>query len=139
MSGPGSYARPVIVVVDMANVLGSRPDGWWRERAAAAGRLLDRLAALPGSQVAGPDGGALAIERLVVVLEGAARTAPDPPGAVEVVRAERDGDAAVVTVADRLSGAGDLLVVTADRGLRQRLSPHVRTVGPNWLNGLIGR
>ncbi len=37
--------RPAIVV-DVANVVGSVPDGWWRDRAGAAGRLLSRIAAL---------------------------------------------------------------------------------------------
>ena len=42
-----------LVVVDGANVVGSVPDGWWRDRAGAAARLRDRLAAtaadgLPG-------------------------------------------------------------------------------------------
>lgn len=141
------YARSVIVVVDVANVLGSRPDGWWRDRAAAAGRLLDRLARLPGSEVAGPDGAALVIERLIAVLEGAARAVPATSGgAVEVVRAERDGDAAIVALVGELTTGAkgparpvDVLVITADRGLRQRLSPDVRAAGPNWLNGLIGR
>ncbi|MBN7792102.1 NUDIX domain-containing protein [Microbacterium esteraromaticum] len=36
--------RPSIVV-DAANVIGSVPDGWWRDRAGAAERLRDRLVA----------------------------------------------------------------------------------------------
>lgn len=134
----------MIVVVDVANVLGSRPDGWWRDRAAATGRLLDSLAGLPGSTVAGPDGDSVLIDRVVAVVEGAARgAAAASAGTVEVVRAERDGDAAVAALTGELTGgpAGrvDVLVVTADRGLRQRLSPKARAVGPSWLNGLIGR
>ena len=34
---------PVNVVVDVANVMGSRPDGWWRDREGAARRLIDSL------------------------------------------------------------------------------------------------
>jgi hypothetical protein len=34
--------RPLIVV-DAANVIGSRPDGWWRDRQAAARRLIESL------------------------------------------------------------------------------------------------
>jgi hypothetical protein len=135
------HARVVIVVVDVANVLGSRPDGWWRDRAAATGRLLERLAELSGSEVPGPGGDVLPIDRLIAVVEGAARAASAPPrsGVVEVVRAERDGDSAIVALADEIGTDRDLLVVTADRGLRQRLPPSVPTAGPNWLNGLIGR
>jgi 8-oxo-dGTP diphosphatase len=33
----------VHVVVDVANVLGSRPDGWWRDRVGATNRFLDAL------------------------------------------------------------------------------------------------
>ena len=128
-------------MVDVANVLGSRPDGWWRDRAAAAGRLLDRLARLPGSEVPGPGGGVLPVDRLIAVLEGAARAAAAPQRSdlIEVVRADRDGDSAIVALADELAGHRALLVVTADRGLRQRLPLSVAVAGPNWLNGLIGR
>lgn len=128
-------------MVDVANVLGSRPDGWWRDRAAAAGRLLDRLARLPGTEVRGPDGSDVAIDRLVAVLEGAARTASAPGGfdAIEIVCADQDGDSAIVSLVDEEDGSGVVLVVTADRGLRQRLPRSVQVAGPNWLNGLIGR
>jgi 8-oxo-dGTP diphosphatase len=37
---------PVTIIVDGANVVGSRPDGWWRDRAGAAVRLRDELAPL---------------------------------------------------------------------------------------------
>jgi len=37
---------PVTIIVDGANVVGSRPDGWWRDRAGAALRLRDQLAPL---------------------------------------------------------------------------------------------
>lgn len=37
---------PVTIIVDGANVMGSRPDGWWRDRAGAAARLRDELAPL---------------------------------------------------------------------------------------------
>ena len=32
-----------VLVVDAANVVGSRPDGWWKDRAGAARRLHERL------------------------------------------------------------------------------------------------
>ena len=37
---------PLTIIVDGANVVGSRPDGWWRDRAGAALRLRDELAPL---------------------------------------------------------------------------------------------
>ncbi len=80
---------PLTVIVDVANVMGSRADGWWRDRAGAAVRLHGELTALaaaglPGlpASMAGP-----ALERwfpgYAMVLEGAARAAagrlPRPP------------------------------------------------------------
>jgi hypothetical protein len=38
-----------LLIVDAANVVGSVPDGWWRDRAGAAARLRDRLAAAVAS------------------------------------------------------------------------------------------
>jgi 8-oxo-dGTP diphosphatase len=35
--------EPLTIIVDGANVVGSRPDGWWRDRAGAALRLRDEL------------------------------------------------------------------------------------------------
>ena len=106
-----------MLLVDAANVVGSRPDGWWRDRAGAAARLVDRLARLEGP--------------VVVVLEGTARA-----GAEE---GERDGVAV-----RHASGEGDdllaelcapgVVLVTADRALRERAhkcGAHVE--GPGWL------
>src|SRR5512143_1599893 len=39
----------MLLVVDGANIVGARPDGWWRDRAAAAGRLHAGLARLVGA------------------------------------------------------------------------------------------
>ncbi len=41
------------LIVDGANVVGSRPDGWWRDRAGAALRLYDELAGLAERGAAG--------------------------------------------------------------------------------------
>src|ERR687883_60930 len=109
-------APSVVLVVDVANVMGSRPDGWWRDRAAAAARLLSEIAPLRGRVVTAPDGAELAVARILAVLEGRARDVQAPEG-VEAVRATADGDEAVVAVATELLADGRLvLVVTADRG-----------------------
>ena len=101
-------ALPVLLV-DAANVVGSRPDGWWRDRAGAAARLVEALRALPPSDLA-PD-------RVVVVLEGAAR--PGAPegvaGRVEVRHASGSGDDLLAA----LCGQG-VVLVTADRALAAR-------------------
>ena len=54
-----------VLLVDVANVVGSRPDGWWRDRAGATSRLLDRLAALRGRTLTGPDGEPVPVTALV--------------------------------------------------------------------------
>ena len=120
-----------VLLVDAANTVGSRPDGWWRDRAGATTRLLGRLAGLADRELAGPDGAPLHVTGLVAVVEGQARGVAAPDG-VRVVRASGSGDDALAAVAAELAGA-DLLVVTADRGLRERLPAGARVSGPGWL------
>jgi hypothetical protein len=126
--------------VDIANVMGSRPDGWWRDRAAAATRLLIALEPLNGAEITVPTGpGTVRITEIRAVLEGAAKRA-EGPEAVSVLRADRDGDSEIVEEASQLAASGKIpLVVTADRGLRRRLPEQALIVGPGWLNRLIGR
>ena len=122
-----------VVLVDVANTVGTRPDGWWRDRAGATARLLDLLALLPGRSLTGPVGAPVPVVALVAVVEGQAREVAAPAG-VRVVRAEGSGDDALAAVAaDLTEGDDDLLVVTADRGLRARLPGGVRVAGPGWL------
>ena len=139
MTGDGASARLMTLVVDVANVMGSRPDGWWKDRAGAATRLLAALPVLIGRSVDGPDGDSLRIDRIIAVVEGDAKAAGVPDG-IDVVRAPTDGDIAIV---DAALGAADsgapVLVVTADRGLRARLADGVLVTGPGWLNSLLGR
>ena len=122
--------RPLTVVVDAANVVGSRPDGWWRDRAGAARRLVAGCAAVASDGVPGDDlpdgldaaGLARWWPRVVVVVEGAAReVAGDAsPGRVAVVAAPGGGDDEIVAATAR-AGDGPRLVVTADRELRSRV------------------
>ncbi|GHD89093.1 NTP pyrophosphohydrolase [Streptomyces naganishii] len=102
----------LLVIVDGANVVGSVPDGWWRDRRGAAERLRDRLAAngLPGH--AGP-------VDVVLVVEGAARGVESVPG-VRVESAPGSGDDHIVDLAAHAAGR-PVLVVTADRELRRRV------------------
>jgi hypothetical protein len=127
------------VVVDAANVVGSRPDGWWRDRPAAARRFAGQLvAALAEEPQRLAD--ALDVElpvRVHLVLEGDARV-PDAPSHPDlaVVAAPADGDAAVVALAGEL-GAGTL-VVTGDRALRERVGARgARTAGPSALLAVL--
>ncbi|MFJ9660365.1 NTP pyrophosphohydrolase [Streptomyces griseoflavus] len=103
----------LLVIVDAANVVGSVPDGWWRDRRGAAERLRDRLAADGLPDRPGP-------VELVLVVEGAARGVEPVPG-VRVEAAPGSGDDHMVEL---VAGAGDrpVLVVTADRELRRRVT-----------------
>jgi hypothetical protein len=95
--------------------------------------LLDRLARLPGRELTGPDGAPAPVTGVVVVVEGQARDVEAPAG-VRLVRAPGSGDDALAAVAAELAdGDDDLLVVTADRRLRDRLPATARVTGPGWL------
>lgn len=111
-----------VLLVDAANVVGSQPDGWWRDRAGAAARLVDRLAGAGLGQV-------------LVVLEGAAR--PGVPegerGGVRVVHAPADGDSCLLGFC-----APGVTLVTADRALREAArAAGADVVGPAWLLGRL--
>ena len=138
----GIGGQQVTIVVDVANVMGSRPDGWWRDRPAAAVRLHTEIVRLASSGRAllppaphDPNDPAPA-PGFVMVLEGAARaaaarlaaaepdadadgTGPVRPGQVRVVQARGSGDDAIVAVVRELPGRR--AVVTADRELRAQV------------------
>ncbi len=119
-----SEHRPLIVV-DAANVIGSRPDGWWRDRPAAAKRLLESLRK-------GLEGDA----DVVVVLEGEARRGAVEGVAhgIEVVHARGSGDDRIVEIVRDAVAQHAVIVVTADRALRQRVRDlGAETAGPSWL------
>jgi len=121
--------RPVRLVVDGMNVLGSRPDGWWRDRDGAVRRLVAQLRA--HSRQTG--------EPLTVVLDGRPPSgvpAGDRDG-VEVLYARRGGrDAAddrIVELVRGLADPGTVCVVTSDRALQarvERLGASVRGARP---------
>jgi hypothetical protein len=127
-----------VLLVDAANVVGARPDGWWRDRAGATSRLLTGLARLPGRTLRGPDGEGVEAAEVVAVVEGQARQVPDVDG-VRLVRAAGSGDDALADCAAELAGRGtSVLVVTADRGLRARLPAGMPVTGPGWLLDQLG-
>ncbi|OPF76556.1 NTP pyrophosphohydrolase [Streptomyces antioxidans] len=123
-----------VVVVDAANVVGSVPDGWWRDRRGAAERLRDRLAVLAGAGLPGRPGvPGWATEPpvdIVMVVEGAARGV-EPVAGVRVESAPGSGDDHIVAVVAAREQGRPCLVVTADQGLRARVAAlGAETVGP---------
>ncbi|MFD1504350.1 NUDIX hydrolase [Georgenia yuyongxinii] len=130
--------RRLVLVVDAANVVGSRPDGWWADRAGATVRLRDHLAALArdGLDAVAVDlPGQRWYPEVVLVTEGAARGV-DPTDGVRVVTAHGSGDDAVVQTVTAVLGATgdgvtDVAVATADRELSARVAAlGARTLGP---------
>ncbi len=100
-----------VLVVDAANVVGSVPDGWWKDRAGAARRLHERLLVADTSY-----------DVIVLVLEGGAkggvRVGRDQH--VRTVHAPRDGDTVVL--------------ISADQMLRARCEGlGARAMSPSWL------
>jgi 8-oxo-dGTP pyrophosphatase MutT (NUDIX family) len=135
--------RPV-VVVDAANVVGSVPDGWWRDRAGATTRLLDRVDRLAAVGVSAVELG-LAAERwfpeFVVVREGQAREAEQvaPSPYVRTADAAGSGDDEIVAQAEAATASGaTVTVVTSDRALAERCVAVGATVrGAGWLLALL--
>jgi len=99
-------------LVDGMNVIGSRPDGWWRDRRGAMRRLVRELERLEGEIAVVFDGKPFEIES----------------GRVEVVFASREGrNAADDDIAARVAGDSDpsgLTVVTSDAELERRVREH---------------
>ncbi len=135
--------RRLVLVVDAANVVGSRPDGWWRDRAGANARLRDGLAALT---VRGVPAHALDLPadlwwpHIRLVVEGKAKAVGPVPG-VDVRAADTDGDTVIAeTASAALRGRPQdhVLAVTADRALRATLEGDgVRVLGPASLTRLL--
>ena len=117
-----------MLIIDAANVVGSRPDGWWHDRAGAARRLQEQLstAVLPHDEV-------------VLILEGAAKRGNPAgrAGRVRTVHARGSGDDAIVEAVIAEVKVGDgrgVTVVTSDRALRHRVeAAGANSVGPSWL------
>jgi predicted RNA-binding protein with PIN domain len=106
------------IVVDGMNVIGTRPDGWWRDRDAAARRLLQRL----------QQASRASYDVFTLVLDGPPLTdaAEGDHEGVELRYARRLGrDAADDRIVELVADAPDateLVVVTSDRDLVDRVT-----------------
>lgn len=115
----------VRLVVDVANTMGSRPDGWWRDRALGAQRLVDDLTSLVGMATT-PDGQLVSL--ISAIVEGSASPVVSPDPAVLVTAAPTADEHIAGTV-----GPGDL-VVTADAELRAAAQERgAEVIGPGWV------
>lgn len=119
-----------MLVVDAMNVIGSRPDGWWRDRAGAVRRLVADLASVAAERG----------DRIVVVIDGRPLSDLDEGEreCVEVLYARRRGpDAAddrIVELVASLPRPEEVSVVTSDRGLAARVRElGAEVVGASWL------
>ena len=115
-----------VPLIDAANVVGSRPTGWWRDRPGAVRELTTRIrrAAAEGMLPC----------PAVLVLEGEARKRVEEGLAegVEVVHAPGHGDDTLATLAAEANEK--VLVVSADRVLAERVRPSgVDILSPAWL------
>lgn len=122
-----------LLVVDAANVVGSVPDGWWRDRAGAATRLRDELERVATGGLSGqavPDWLHAGPIDVVLVVEGKARTVTSGDH-VRVVVAPGSGDDTIVELTAADGQGRQVAVVTADRELRGRVTALGATVlGP---------
>lgn len=100
--------------VDASNVIGSVPDGWWKDRAGATRRLLD--AARDYADRTG--------DELVVVLDAGPRElVREEPGLTVALAPRRGRDAADEEIARRLAAdpdPGAVRVATSDRALAEQ-------------------
>jgi hypothetical protein len=115
-----------VLLIDAANVVGSRPTGWWRDRPQAARDLVRRIRAATAA-------GRLA-EPVVVVLEGAARHGVEEGEIDGVIIVHAPGSGDDTLVAEAAAATGPVLLVSADRALRRRAESYgAAVIGPSWL------
>lgn len=129
-----------VVVVDAANVVGSVPDGWWKDRAGAAARLAERLTDLPvPADDLGLDGTSW-YPAVSLVVEGQARAIEGSFAGVSIVQADAAGDDAIVAEVERqVDGGVSVLAVTSDRELQERVrrAGAVQVESAGWLRRLL--
>ena len=114
--GGMTEAKQPAVFVDGNNVMGSRADGWWRNRAEAAERLVAEIAPLARDSEAA----------WTIVFDGAGPPGMAPPRECLTVvhtghRRRNGADDRIVELVDALPDRKAVLVYTSDAGLRARV------------------
>src|SRR3954454_5666982 len=115
-----------VLIVDGANVVGSRPNGWWRDRAGAARGLHQAIAAAD-----------LGYDAIVLVLEGDAKHGQPvgEEGVIHTVHASGSGDDAIVDQVRAPRGyENEVAALSADRVMLARAAAAGgSSVGASWL------
>ncbi len=100
-------------IVDAMNVIGSRPDGWWKDRGSAMATLVDRLEQWASTE-----------HRVTVVFE----RPPSPPinsSVIEIAHAPQaaanSADDEIVRLVQADHDPQSLTVVTSDSELTERI------------------
>jgi len=130
------YRGVVRWLIDGNNVYGSRPDGWWNDRAAASGRFAQQVAEWCRTH---DDDVTLVFD--APVPESTLMLAGGNLSIVEAPRRGRDAaDDYIVELADADPATGDQKVtaVSSDKGLRSRLPGCVDVIGAGRFRELIG-
>lgn len=126
-------------VIDGNNVFGSRPDGWWNDRAAAQRRLAQQVAEWCRTH---DDDVTLVFDAPVT-----RETALLAGGNLTILEATRRGrnaaDDEIVELVDALVDDDDrddveVIVVTSDKGLRERLAATATVLGVSRFRELVG-
>jgi hypothetical protein len=119
-----------VLLIDAANVIGSRPTGWWKDRPGAARVFVERI------RTAAKEG--RLSEPVVVVLEGDARGGVEAgvDEGVTVLHAAASGDDTLIAVI--AEAKSPVTLVSADRALRQRAEMLGADLArPGWLIDLL--
>jgi predicted RNA-binding protein with PIN domain len=110
-------------IVDAMNVIGSRPDGWWRNRRRATARLVEKLEQWAPTQN----------HRVTVVFERPMSPAIES-SVIEIAHAPRpaanSADDEIVRLVEADDHPRDLTVVTSDNALAQRVKSAGASVYP---------
>lgn len=113
-------------LIDGMNVIGSRPDGWWRDRPGAIERFVGELEQLEGEVTVVFDGRRFELESERVEIVFASRRGRDAA----------DDDIAALVAADPEPAA--LTVVTSDSELERRVRAHgARVEGASAFRGRL--